>query len=412
KTKLINLIKEQIQKGENGRIVIKANILTNPEIINVLKEAKQAGVKVDLIIRERSLANEELGVRSILGSFLEHMRIYQFGDGNDSKIYISSGDPSTEKLTMRYETFLEIDSPNVKNDLMDILNANLKDNRGAWIQGDDEYTKVEPDKSELSFGVQRYLRNKAGSKRYEGPEGLRTLLVDCAKNKWNLSTAYKNYPELFSKQNVEDFINLAGQQTTRSAGIDMLNKANFLIGQLAKNDQELESLKPLIGAVSANLVNTDVDILRARLEQYLGKKLDNIGDKQLVSDAAEMIISLNCNLNNSDLLTKILFGSIEDDYKDGVISLLSVMHANKNKINGLILLSIASNEKINLDGTMLEMSNYLGNIVDKNPIIRVAVDDIDAAGFDMIKGIDIKSGEMEKVFSVISKISEGASVLK
>ncbi|WP_461810577.1 polyphosphate kinase 1, partial [Faecalimonas sp.] len=132
---VINLIEEQIQKGDNGYICIKINSLTDYELIEKLVQASQAGVHIELIIRGICCLlpgikgyTENIHITSIVGRFLEHARIYCFGKGDNSKIYISSADFMGRNLHHRVEIACPIESPEIKNELSWILSSQLKDN--------------------------------------------------------------------------------------------------------------------------------------------------------------------------------------------------------------------------------------------------------------------------------------------
>ena len=132
---VIHLIDEEIAKKEKGYICIKINSLTDCELIEKLVEASQAGVHIDLIIRgiccllpgiEGYTAN--INITSIVGRFLEHARIYCFGKGADSKIYISSADFMGRNLHHRLEIACPVESEEIKDELLWILSAQLQDN--------------------------------------------------------------------------------------------------------------------------------------------------------------------------------------------------------------------------------------------------------------------------------------------
>jgi polyphosphate kinase len=152
KLPMLRLIDEEIEKcknGKEGRLIFKANSLTERDLIDKLKEASQAGVKIDLIIRGICCLlpgikgkTENINVISIVGRFLEHPRVYCFGEGEDAKIYISSGDLMTRNMTRRVEISCPIlDSENKKR-ILHMLDKMLKDNvKARSLQGDGIYIK-------------------------------------------------------------------------------------------------------------------------------------------------------------------------------------------------------------------------------------------------------------------------------
>ncbi len=122
---LINFIDEEIANAKAGRkaqIIVKVNALTEVQLINKLYEASQAGVQVDLIIRSicclrPGLPNlsENIRVRSIVGRFLEHTRVYYFSNNGDARIYCSSADWMDRNLFNRVEACFPIEDPALKN---------------------------------------------------------------------------------------------------------------------------------------------------------------------------------------------------------------------------------------------------------------------------------------------------------
>lgn len=138
KTKILALIDGEIQKAKEGRecgILIKINSLTDRETIDKLKDASQAGVKVQMIIRgiccllpDIEGYTENIFVTSIVGRFLEHSRVYCFGVGNEMNMYISSADFMTRNLNRRVEVACPIKSPDIRRQILDILDIMLKDN--------------------------------------------------------------------------------------------------------------------------------------------------------------------------------------------------------------------------------------------------------------------------------------------
>lgn len=134
-TSVLEMIDEQIAKKENGYICIKINSLTDCELIEKFVEASQAGVHIELIIRGICCLlpgiegyTDNIHVTSIVGRFLEHARIYCFGKDSDSKIYISSADFMGRNLHHRVEIACPVDSPEIKDQLLWILSAQLQDN--------------------------------------------------------------------------------------------------------------------------------------------------------------------------------------------------------------------------------------------------------------------------------------------
>lgn len=147
KSTIMRLLDEEISKGEYGRAVIKINSITDVELIEKLKEASCAGVKIDLIVRGICCIlpgvpgkTENIRVISIVGRYLEHSRIYCFGEGNEEKIYISSADFMTRNTQRRVEIACPIYDPEIRSKLRHILNICLSDNvKGRELLKDGTY---------------------------------------------------------------------------------------------------------------------------------------------------------------------------------------------------------------------------------------------------------------------------------
>jgi len=138
--------------SSNGRIILKLNSLVDTEIIEKLYEASAAGVEIDLIVRgvcclRPGLAgrSENIRVRSIVGRFLEHSRIFYFANGGgeaQSRIYIGSADLMRRNLDRRVEVLLELRNAEIENRLREVLDANLSDDRLAWsLDSDGVWTR-------------------------------------------------------------------------------------------------------------------------------------------------------------------------------------------------------------------------------------------------------------------------------
>ena len=126
KNSIIRLIEAEAARGSDGRIIIKANSITERTLIDKLAEASQKGVKINLIIRGICCIvpgikekTENITVTSIVGRFLEHSRIYLFGKGENSQIFISSADIMTRNQTRRVEIACPIYDHEIKNFLSD-----------------------------------------------------------------------------------------------------------------------------------------------------------------------------------------------------------------------------------------------------------------------------------------------------
>jgi polyphosphate kinase len=134
---ITQLIEREGKPG--GRITIKVNNLIDPEIIEALYTASQAGAQVDLIVRSMcSLRpgvvgmSERIRVRSIVGRFLEHSRIFAFGDGKEAEYYLGSSDLMPRNLDRRVEAVVPVTDPKLRWRLSQILEIALDDDVLAW----------------------------------------------------------------------------------------------------------------------------------------------------------------------------------------------------------------------------------------------------------------------------------------
>ena len=135
KQTLLRLIDAEIARGERGRIIIKTNSVTERDLIDQLARASQAGVRVDLIVRGICCLvpgipgkTDHITVTSVVGRFLEHSRIYSFGEGNLRQMYVSSADIMTRNQERRVEVACPVESPELRDFLWDYLERILADN--------------------------------------------------------------------------------------------------------------------------------------------------------------------------------------------------------------------------------------------------------------------------------------------
>ena len=145
--KVLELIDDEIKKAQNGEeayIGIKINSLTDKTIIEKLVEASMSGVKIDMVIRGISCMvagiegyTDNITIKSIVGRFLEHSRIYIFGKGKTAKIYISSADFMTRNTIRRVEVATPVYDDGIKERILRMFNTMLCDNVKARIMAND-----------------------------------------------------------------------------------------------------------------------------------------------------------------------------------------------------------------------------------------------------------------------------------
>jgi len=152
--------------GRKGHIIVKINALAEPNVVNALYEASQAGVKIELIVRGIcSLRPGVLGlsdnitVRSILGRFLEHSRIYYFLNDGDEEVYCASADWMERNLLRRNESCFPVRQKSLKEQLKRDLQLYLADNCNAWVlHGDGSYERLQPGDREPVSAQETFLK--------------------------------------------------------------------------------------------------------------------------------------------------------------------------------------------------------------------------------------------------------------
>jgi polyphosphate kinase len=153
--RLVDLILNEARMGTAGRITAKMNSLEDPQIIDALYSAAQAGVEIDLVVRGMCCLrpgvpglSETIRVRSIVGRYLEHSRIYKFGNGSgpgQPTYLIGSADWMSRNLDRRVEALVPVAEPSLQDRLQEILDVNLADDVLAWSLGPDgAWSRVRP----------------------------------------------------------------------------------------------------------------------------------------------------------------------------------------------------------------------------------------------------------------------------
>jgi len=167
--RMLGLIEREIEHAKAGRparITAKINRLTDLEVIDALYRASQAGVSIDLIVRGSCMLrpgvpglSDNIRIRSIVGRFLEHSRVFYFANGGDDDVYIGSADWMTRNLNKRVEVVTPILDANLKRYLKDVvLVAYLKDNVKARIlNADGFYERVPMAPGEAPFNSQLHF---------------------------------------------------------------------------------------------------------------------------------------------------------------------------------------------------------------------------------------------------------------
>lgn len=166
KSSLLDMIKKEREKKSDGRIIAKMNALVDTDVIKALYKASTDGVKIDLIIRGICClrpgikgVSENIKVKSIIGKYLEHSRIFYFKNATPGA-YIASADWMPRNLEKRFELMIPIYDEVLSSKIKDLLNLQLNDNELSWeLLNDGTYKQVVRDKDIRGINSQEYLEN-------------------------------------------------------------------------------------------------------------------------------------------------------------------------------------------------------------------------------------------------------------
>jgi polyphosphate kinase len=168
----IGLIRREVEHkraGRPARIVAKVNSLTDSRIVRELYDASQAGVEIELIVRGVCCLrpgipgiSENIHVRSIVGRFLEHSRMFWFYNGGADEIYLGSADWMNRNLDRRVETVFPVEEPHARERIKRILEIHLHDNvKARELNPDGTYSRVVPAEGERALSIQEYFLDEA-----------------------------------------------------------------------------------------------------------------------------------------------------------------------------------------------------------------------------------------------------------
>ena len=163
---------ENAKEGKVARVIAKVNSLNEPQLIEAMYEASQAGVKIDLILRGicslrpgvKGLS-ENIHVRSVVGRFLEHSRVYYFLNDGKEEFYCSSADLMDRNMFRRNESCFEIRQKAMKEQIRTDLELFLADNCQSWVlNGDGSYERLTPGDQKPISAQETFLKTLAGPK--------------------------------------------------------------------------------------------------------------------------------------------------------------------------------------------------------------------------------------------------------
>jgi len=163
---LVTLIRQEAEHAKQGLssgIIIKLNSLEDKTCIDELYKASQAGVPIRLIIRgicclrpRRKGLSENIMVRSLVGDYLEHTRLFYFHNAGSPKVYGGSADMMNRSFDRRVESLFIISDPKLQQEAINILDYNLKDNVNAYeMEEDGSYTSIKPDEEHAPFNIHK-----------------------------------------------------------------------------------------------------------------------------------------------------------------------------------------------------------------------------------------------------------------
>jgi polyphosphate kinase len=169
RTRLIEHIRRVAEAGGNGRIRLKVNALTDPAIIEELYRASQAGARIDIVARTACMLrpgvegmSENIRVRSVLGRFLEHSRLFHFEAGEASTYLLGSADLMPRNLDHRIEIVVPVEHGRAQQELNAIFETLLADNSHAWeLRPNGSWERLRPKKNQRLHATQTVLMRRA-----------------------------------------------------------------------------------------------------------------------------------------------------------------------------------------------------------------------------------------------------------
>ena len=198
---LIHLIREEVKhakKGQPSGIVMKMNSLEDKEIIDEFYKAAKAGVPIRFIVRGicclrpgRPGLSDNIEVRSLVGEYLEHTRLFYFHHGGEARLYAGSADIMVRSFDRRIEALFLIVNPQLKREAINILMMNMMDNQNSYVMREDgAYIRQQPAPGEPVVNVHKdFFRRDEAQLVRATPEGLLALLDEQAARRVRVAAA-------------------------------------------------------------------------------------------------------------------------------------------------------------------------------------------------------------------------------
>ncbi|WP_310391770.1 polyphosphate kinase 1 [Hymenobacter sp.] len=198
---LIHLIREEVKhakKGQASGIVMKMNSLEDKEIIDEFYKAAKAGVPIRFIVRGicclrpgRPGLSENIEVRSIVGEYLEHTRLFYFHHGGEARVYAGSADIMVRSFDRRIEALFLIVNPQLKREAINILMMNMMDNQNSYVMREDgAYIRQHPAPGEPVVNVHKdFFKRDEAQLASATPDGLLALLDVQAQRRLDVAAA-------------------------------------------------------------------------------------------------------------------------------------------------------------------------------------------------------------------------------
>ena len=140
RSRVLEMLEREKAKGSEGFVAIKVNSLNDMDVMSALIDCSRAGVKIELFIRGICCLRpglegytDNITVRSVIGRYLEHSRIFVFGRGEEQRIFMGSGDLLNRNTRRRVECFVEAVTPDTREQLLEIMEAFRQDREEGWL---------------------------------------------------------------------------------------------------------------------------------------------------------------------------------------------------------------------------------------------------------------------------------------